>query len=150
MTKLFEELEEGLKQAIDIAESRMPGRSTTMSEDITKKEKIIGFTGDTCVDRKGKRTSSVDSLTGILEGKNISKCLTRHDIRLMTDQELQQLIDNAVSELYDRQKAKHAAIYQEAEAALGKGDKDCYSKLCGQVDRIQATEDLLKEFLGRF
>ena len=113
-------------------------------------EKIIGFTGDTCVERIGKRASSVDSLTGVLAGKNVSKGLTKHDIRQMTDQELQQLIDNAVSELYERKKAKHAAIYEEAEAALGKGDKDRYSKLCGQAGRIQATEDILKEFLGRF
>ena len=92
MTKLFEELDEGLKQAIDIAESRMPGRSTTLSEDITKKEKIIGFTGDTCVERKGKRTSAVDSLTGVLNCKNVSKGLTKNDLHWMTDQELQRLI----------------------------------------------------------
>lgn len=146
MTKLFEELNEGMKQAIDVAEGKMPGRITTRSDE----EKIIGFTGDTCVERKGKRASSVDSLTGILAGKNVSKGLTKHDIRQMTDQELQQLIDNAVGELYNRKKAKHAAIYQEAEAALGKGDKVRYSKLCGQAGRIQATEDILKEFLGRF
>lgn len=48
-------------------------------------EKIIGFTGDTCVERIGKRASSVDSLTGILAGKNVSKGLTKHDIRQMTD-----------------------------------------------------------------
>ncbi len=146
MTKLFEELNEGMKQAIDVAEGKMPGRITTRSDE----EKIIGFTGDTCVERIGKRASSVDSLTGILAGKNVSKGLTKHDIRQMTDQELQQLIENAVSELYDRQKAKHAAIDQEAEAALQKNEKDRYSKLCGQMGRVQATEDILKEFLGRF
>lgn len=102
MTKLFEELDEGMKQAIDVAEGKMPGRITTRSEEIIKKEKIIGFTGDTCVERKGKRTSSVDSLTGILSGKNISKGLSKHDLRWMTDQELQQLIEKAVSELYAR------------------------------------------------
>lgn len=146
MTKLFEELNEGMKQAIDVAEGKMPGRITTRSDE----EKIIGFTGDTCVERKGKRTSAVDSLTGVLNGKNVSKGLTKQDFRRMTDQELQRLIENAVSELCDRQKAKHAAIYQEAEAALQKNEKDRYSKLCGQMGRVQATEDILKEFLGRF
>ena len=108
MTKLFEELNEGMKQAIDVAEGKMPGRIT------------------------------------------VSKGLIKYDLCRMTDQELQQLIENAVSELYDRQKEKHAAIYQEAEAALQKNEKDCYSKLCGQMGRVQATEDILKEFLGRF
>lgn len=72
------------------------------------------------------------------------------NLRRLTEQELQRLIKKAVKELLNRQKAKHSAIYREAEAALASGDKDLYNKHCGSLGRNQATEDILKEFLDRF
>ena len=60
------------------------------------------------------------------------------------------MIETAVNELYARQQSKRMNLVQDAEAALQKNEKDRYSKLCGQMGRVQATEDILKEFLGRF
>ena len=112
------------------------------------KEKVIGFTGDSCVE--GKRTNAVDSITGILEGKDTSKSLTKHDLRHMTDKELQRLTGKAVNELYNRQKAKCDKLLQEALNARDVNDQELYNELCARVGRAKITEGILKEFLGKF
>lgn len=110
------------------------------------KEEVIDFTGDS----EGKRTSSVDSIAGILEGQDTGKNITKHDIRHMTDQELNRLTEKAVEELYTRQKSKSAAIIQKAVEAKTANDEDCFHELCARAGEAQATEEILRQFLGRF
>ena len=71
-------------------------------------------------------------------------------IRHMTDQELLRLTKKVVSELYTRQKYKSASIIQEAVQAKESNNVNRFHELCARVGESRATEEILRQFLGRF
>jgi hypothetical protein len=91
---------------------------------------------------KRKRTS-VDSITGALR-------LSNNDLCRMTDQELLRLTKKVVSELYTRQKYKSASIIQEAVEAKESNNEDRFHELCAWAGEPRATEEVLRQLLGRF
>ena len=68
----------------------------------------------------------------------------------MTDQELLCLTKKVVSELYTLQKYKSASIIQEAVQAKESNNVNRFHELCARVGESRATEEVLRQFLGRF
>ena len=90
-----------------------------------------------------RKRTSVDSITGALS-------LSKNDLRHMTDQELLCLTKKVVSELYTRQKYKSASIIQEAVEAKESNNEDRFHELCAWAGEPRATEEVLRQLLGRF
>ena len=90
-----------------------------------------------------RKRTSVDSITGALS-------LSKNDLRHMTDQELLRLTKKVVSELYTRQKYKSASIIQEAVQAKESNNVNRFHELCARGGESRATEEILRQFLGRF
>ncbi|MDY6303806.1 MAG: DUF1902 domain-containing protein [Succiniclasticum sp.] len=86
----------------------------------------------------------------LLTRTSVDSITSKNDLRHMTDQELLCLTKKVVSELYTRQKYKSASIIQEAVQAKESNNVNRFHELCARVGESRATEEVLRQFLGRF
>ena len=86
----------------------------------------------------------------LLTRTSVDSITSKNDLRHMTDQELLRLTKKVVSELYTRQKYKSASIIQEAVEAKESNNEDRFHELCAWAGEPRATEEVLRQLLGRF
>ena len=86
----------------------------------------------------------------LLTRTSVDSITSKNDLRHMTDQELLCLTKKVVSELYTRQKYKSASIIQEARQTKESNNVNRFHELCAQAGESRATEEVLRQFLGRF